>query len=167
MSWDWKFWEKKSKPAAGEQPRQGLAGEKFLQKLGKTGARVNLYDDPDCGFKGTRIGKQFDTALEGAIKTFDQQDTQLNDHHIAETADGSQTVNVTNRNVATSRLADLLGVGDLVARSEKVELQDAEGGGKRTGNLMQAGVRSAEGYPGGSGERPGQRPVSEKHSGLE
>ena len=75
--------------------------------------------------------------MEGAIKTFDQQDTQLNDHHIAETADGSQTVNVTNRNVATSRLADLLGVGDLVARSEKVELQDAEGGGKRTGNLMQ------------------------------
>ena len=47
-----------------------------------------------------------------------------------------ESLNLSKRNVATSRLAELLGVGDLVAKSETVTLVDADGT-KRSGNLMQ------------------------------
>ena len=47
-----------------------------------------------------------------------------------------ETLNLSKRNVATSRLAELLGVGDLVAKSETVTLVDADGT-QRSGNLMQ------------------------------
>ena len=52
-------------------------------------------------------------------------------------ADADKTVRVTDRNVATSRMAGLLGIGDLVAQSERAELHDAEGKGVQQGNLMQ------------------------------
>lgn len=52
-------------------------------------------------------------------------------------ADTDQTVRVSDRNVATSRMANLLGIGDLVAQSERVELHDAVGKGVQQGNLMQ------------------------------
>lgn len=44
---------------------------------------------------------------------------------------------LSKRNVATSRLADVLGIGDLVARSETATLEDATGGGSIVGNFMQ------------------------------
>lgn len=43
--------------------------------------------------------------------------------------------NVSRRNVATSRMAELLGVGNLVAKSETVEITDKQGN-SYTGNLM-------------------------------
>lgn len=45
-------------------------------------------------------------------------------------------VNTTRRNVATNRMADLLGVGHLVARSRTVEVQDQATGKSIRGNLM-------------------------------
>ena len=47
-----------------------------------------------------------------------------------------ESLNLSKRNVATSRLAELLGLGDLVARSETATLVDADGK-SRSGNLMQ------------------------------
>lgn len=47
-----------------------------------------------------------------------------------------ESLNLSKRNVATSRLADLLGLGDLVAKSETATLADADGT-SRSGNLMQ------------------------------
>ena len=47
-----------------------------------------------------------------------------------------ESLNLSKRNVATSRLAELLGVGDLVAKSETAVLVDRDGT-QRTGNLMQ------------------------------
>lgn len=48
----------------------------------------------------------------------------------------SEVINLSKRNVAASRLANLLGVGSLIAQSETAELQD--GNRSVTGNLMQA-----------------------------
>lgn len=53
-------------------------------------------------------------------------------HHMEE----GESLNLSKRNVATSRLAELLGLGDLVARSETATLVDADGK-SRSGNLMQ------------------------------
>ncbi len=50
-------------------------------------------------------------------------------------ANGS--VRVSDRNVAMSRMAGMLGIGDLVAQTERAKLQDAEGGGVKKGTLMQ------------------------------
>ena len=47
-----------------------------------------------------------------------------------------ESLNLSKRNVATSRLAELLGVGDLVAKSETATLVDKDGT-ERSGNLMQ------------------------------
>ena len=47
-----------------------------------------------------------------------------------------ESLNLSGRNVATSRLAELLGLGDLVAKSETAVLESSDGG-KITGNLMQ------------------------------
>ena len=47
-----------------------------------------------------------------------------------------ESLNLSKRNVATSRLAELLGLGDLVAKSETATLADADGT-SRSGNLMQ------------------------------
>ena len=49
----------------------------------------------------------------------------------------NESLSLSKRNVATSRLAELLGLGDLVARSETATLVDADGT-SRSGNLMQA-----------------------------
>lgn len=51
-------------------------------------------------------------------------------------ANAGKTINVTNRNVAASRLANLLGQGDLIVRSEKAALQSQDGK-KKNGILMQ------------------------------
>ena len=59
--------------------------------------------------------------------------------------DGSK-VNMTKRNVATSRVAALLGLGHLVAKSETAELYDEATGRTLRGNLMEkaAGASSAK-----------------------
>jgi len=49
---------------------------------------------------------------------------------------GPSEVNVSKRNVATSRMAELLGAGHLIARSETAEVTDAATGQKFRGNLM-------------------------------
>lgn len=49
------------------------------------------------------------------------------------------TINMSNRNVATSRLAELFGVGNLVAKSENVEITD-NNNRKFTGNLMESAI---------------------------
>ena len=54
-------------------------------------------------------------------------------HHMEE----GESLNLSKRNVATSRLAELLGLGDLIAKSETATLVDKDGT-QRTGNLMQA-----------------------------
>lgn len=53
-----------------------------------------------------------------------------------------KSVNLSGRNVATSRLANMLGIGHLIAQSETAELVDADGT-SRTGNLMQEAKGSA------------------------
>lgn len=50
-------------------------------------------------------------------------------------AGSGKKINVSRRNVATSRMAELLGVGNLVAKSETVEITDKQGN-SYTGNLM-------------------------------
>lgn len=52
---------------------------------------------------------------------------------------GKGTFNVSRRNVAVSRVAELLGVGDLIAKSQTARIVDKEGR-EMTGNLM-AGAR--------------------------
>ena len=47
-----------------------------------------------------------------------------------------ESLNLSKRNVATSRLAELLGLGDLIAKSETAVLKDNDGT-ERSGNLMQ------------------------------
>ena len=54
-------------------------------------------------------------------------------HHM----ENGESLNLSKRNVATSRLAELLDLGDLVAKSETATLVDADGT-SRSGNLMQA-----------------------------
>ena len=49
---------------------------------------------------------------------------------------GDEKVNMTRRNVATSRVAALLGVGNLVAKSETAEIYDEASGTVIRGNLM-------------------------------
>lgn len=51
--------------------------------------------------------------------------------------EGSEKVNMTRRNVATSRMAALLGVGNLVAKSETAEIYDEATGSTIRGNLME------------------------------
>ena len=51
--------------------------------------------------------------------------------------EGSEKVNMTRRNVATSRMAALLGVGSLVAKSETAEIYDEATGSTIRGNLME------------------------------
>lgn len=46
-------------------------------------------------------------------------------------------INMTRRNVATSRVAELLGIGNLVAKSETAELYDEKTGHTIRGNLME------------------------------
>ena len=63
-------------------------------------------------------------------------------HHMEE----GESLNLSKRNVATSRLAELLGLGDLIAKSETATLVDKDGT-QRTGNLMQAAEgQEVEGY---------------------
>ena len=50
--------------------------------------------------------------------------------------DEGGTANMTRRNVATSRIADLLGLGKLVAKSRTVEIHDEATGKTIRGNLM-------------------------------
>lgn len=47
-----------------------------------------------------------------------------------------ESLNLSGRNVAASRLAELLGLGDIVAKSETAVLENSDGG-KIVGNLMQ------------------------------
>ena len=61
---------------------------------------------------------------------------------IQQSPEGPSEVNVSKRNVATSRMAELLGVGHLVARSETAEVTDAATGEKYRGNLMAKAVGS-------------------------
>lgn len=50
--------------------------------------------------------------------------------------DESKSTNLSRRNVATSRIADLLGIGNVVARSRTVKIMD-KGGKSMVGNLME------------------------------
>lgn len=54
---------------------------------------------------------------------------------------GGESINMSRRNVAMSRIADLLGVGNLIARSDTAEVADAQG--SRRGNIME-GARGQE-----------------------
>ena len=51
--------------------------------------------------------------------------------------DAQGRINVSRRNVATTRIADLLGVGHLVARSENGRIEDAAGNVLAQGNMME------------------------------
>ena len=57
-----------------------------------------------------------------------------------------KSVNLTNRNVATSHMADLLGAGDVIARSETVEMIEPGKSTPRVGNLMQKAEGKAAAY---------------------
>jgi len=86
-----------------------------------------------------------------------------------------ESLSLSKRNVATSRLAEILGLGDLVARSETAKLVDATGGGTRTGNLMQeAGGVEVAGYvvdqmrgQYGEARRRGVESKDVEHSGID
>lgn len=84
---------------------------------------------------GNRQVFEFLAAAVSAIKSRETTSSSLDNLNI-DLKEG-ETLNVSKRNVATSRVANLLGIGDVVAQSESAELVDAEGGGRRTGNLMQ------------------------------
>ena len=83
-----------------------------------------------------RSRESMQLTLEGMA--MDQADMVKGDHISSMlNAPPGATVNLTGRNVATSRMASLLGIGNLVAQSERAELHDAAGGGSQVGNLMQ------------------------------
>ncbi len=60
----------------------------------------------------------------------------LDDLGLHAEAGAANEFNVSKRNVATSRMAELLGVGDLIAHSETAEVTDQKTGRKVLGNLM-------------------------------
>lgn len=80
-----------------------------------------------------RVANTFDDkAVQGYKESYNQISLNLGVN-----MEEGESLNISNRNVATSRIANLLGIGDLVAQSETAELRDAEGGGVKKGNLMQ------------------------------
>lgn len=94
--------------------------------------------------------KQFHEFIELVISTCNTWITVISDvvntKGLAnmELKDGER-VNLTNRNVASSRMAEALGVGNLIAKSETVEMREPGQKKGRIGNLMQkAKGRAAE-----------------------
>lgn len=111
-------------------PELQAVADAAMKLIEETGEIPSMFKDKNSPFKGTAEGRAFDSMMSVVQKS--DTETRGNLPKMS-----GNTVGLSNRNVATSRLADLLGVGDLVAHSEKVELRDAEGGGSYTGNLMQ------------------------------
>lgn len=124
---------------------------RLLTMLDKVQGRMNLKPDQYNALKATiKAGNSLRT-VEGYYKSQTMHDAvnliqQFSDGNATIEAnmtntilDSDQRLNLSKRNVATSRLADLLGIGDVVAKSETATLKDAgENGKERSGNLMQA-----------------------------
>lgn len=86
--------------------------------------------------------------MSGSKTTFD-----LIDDLKLSNVEGS--INMSNRNVATSRVADLLGVGNLVAKSENVTISD-NNGRDFSGNMMESARPGKSGIDIGSELKSGR-----------
>ena len=111
-------------------PNLSAKDKKSLQKLNED-SRVSELSKKDFSDEGieaatyliNRMLQLNKTVVKGYVK------------HIGIVDEGG-TANMTRRNVATSRIADLLGLGKLVAKSRTVEIHDEATGKTIRGNLM-------------------------------
>ena len=74
--------------------------------------------------------------------------------------EGSEKVNMTRRNVATSRMAALLGVDSLVAKSETAEIYDEATGSTIRGNLMEHARGQMSGSAAAAKEKEGKKTIT-------
>lgn len=73
---------------------------------------------------------------ETGPKLSDQTNTMVDQDLNEKLIEDKVKTNMANRNVATSRVANLLGLGNLVAQSTLTTVKDKKTGEKRTGSLM-------------------------------
>ena len=83
-----------------------------------------------------------------------------------ELSNKDQKVNMTRRNVATSRMAALLGVGHLVAKSETAEIVDNATGKTYRGNLMEQAQGDRSGKESLVNVRKGKSLISDFQNGC-
>ena len=114
------------------KPEYKEYGEFFISQLEHTPTPPNVYNS-----KHTREAMRFDLELKGARDQVQKAqtlfDTALNEFNSGPPV---SDIGVTNRNVATSRLANALGIGDVVVQSELASLKDSSGE-SMSGILMQ------------------------------
>ena len=111
---------------------QDIATEAAMLAL-ESNSSPNMEASEASSFRNTRKAHLFQGEKMSISRA---RNTAIN--NLAELgAPTSGKINVSNRNVATSRMANLLGIGDLVAQSERAELHDADGKHATVGNLMQ------------------------------
>lgn len=120
---------------AGRRPGYAQPAQEAIRGIDAELAGVTAPEDDQVSSQ-VRSRESMQLTLEGMA--MDQADMVKGDHISSMlNAPPGATVNLTGRNVATSRMASLLGIGNLVAQSERAELHDAAGGGSQVGNLMQ------------------------------
>ena len=113
------------------QKYPGLAEEEIekIQKL-QSGSKDALIEGLKLSEEGTKAAKYY-------IRRWKQLDTNI--VHLMQPLgieDEGGMANMSRRNVATSRIAGLLGLGNLVAKSETAEIYDEATGKTIRGNLM-------------------------------
>ncbi len=95
-------------------------------------ARMKKIEVADLSKKNTlgsamKTGDKMARVLPEGIfipEDFSKKDFDGNAFSAPDSEVGKRSLNLTNRNVATSRVANLLGVGDIVEQSDKVQVQD-------------------------------------------
>lgn len=80
--------------------------------------------------------KKFNFANASGANIADQSNTMVDAELNAKLKSQGLTTNMANRNVATSRVANLIGLGDLVAQSTLATVKDKATGKEREGSLM-------------------------------
>lgn len=80
--------------------------------------------------------KNFNFANASGANIADQTNTMVDEELNEKLKSQGMTTNMANRNVATSRVANLIGLGDLVAQSTLATVRDKATGQERKGSLM-------------------------------
>ena len=109
--------------------------EKFIREwslYAKSGTQKKDLPLDKLSAKGQEVLLAVYRLVYGGENTFDI----LDDLKLNKT---KNSINMSNRNVATSRVAELLGVGNLVAKSERVDITDNNGKSYK-GNLMESAI---------------------------
>ena len=123
---------------ASEAPKH-IALQETLKRFPKLpkGEKEELRDSVRSGYDPSMTTEEGEAALH-----FYQSFLTKNEVTIKELmvplgiVDEGGEANMTRRNVATSRIADLLGLGNLIAKSQTVEIFDKASGQTIRGNLM-------------------------------